>query len=278
MNDAPVSWSGRAKGAIERLRVGDNAIDGLTLEARTAHLAKSPDLADLEIHVASIHAGTTQLGAIAIGAAVRGQAISAKATLASPEAVDLTLSGTLDTEPHSLALEFFTVRFPDVLWSTDGDRRTSASARRLSLTNFRLRSQGQTIAIDASKTGDAIDAHLAVQSLRLALLPHILVDPSLHLGGLVDADVRAGGTTWPSRASSRASSSRAGARAAGRASTPSCARRWPTGGSMEAPTSMRRSARWPRRSGCRSRWRQRARRSTRGSTSRGWIWASSCAA
>jgi autotransporter translocation and assembly factor TamB len=202
MNDAPVSWSGRAKGAIEHLRVGENAIDGLTLEGRTAHVAKSPDLADVEIHVASIHAGTVQLGAIALGAAIRGQAISAKATLASPEAVDLTLSGTLDTEPHSLALEFFTVRFPDVLWSADGIAHVSFGES-LSLTNFRLRSQGQTIAIDASKTGDAIDAHLAVQRLRLALLPHVLIDPSLHLGGLVDADVRAGGTVAQPRVVAR---------------------------------------------------------------------------
>ncbi len=194
MNDAPVSWSGRAKGAVEHLRVGDNAIEGLTLEGRTAHLAKSPDLADIEVHVAAIHAGTTDLGAIALGAAIRGQAISAKATLAAPESVDLTLSGTLDAEPHSLALELFTVRFPDALWSADGIAHVAFGGERLSLTGFRLRSQGQTIAIDASKTGDAIDAHLAVQRLRLALLPHMLVDRALHLGGLIDADVRADGT------------------------------------------------------------------------------------
>jgi len=203
MNDAPVSWSGRAKGGIEHLRVGENAIDGLTLEARTAHVAKSPDLADVEIHVASIHAGTTQLGAIALGVAVRGQAISAKATLASPEAVDLTLGGTLDAEPHSLALEFFTVRFPDALWAADGIAHVGFGGERLSLTNFRLRSQGQTIGIDASKTGDAIDAHLAVERLRLALLPRAVVDPSLRLGGLIDADVRASGTVAQPRVVAR---------------------------------------------------------------------------
>jgi len=195
MNDAPVSWSGRAKGAIPRLRVGDTVVDGLTLEARTAHLARSPDLADLEVHVASVHTGSTQLGAIALGAAVRGQAISGKATLAAPETIDLTLGGTLDAEPNSLALEFFTLRFPDALWSSDGTAQVGFGGSRLSLTSFRLRSQGQTIAIDASKSGDAIDAHVKVQSLRLALLPGLLVDPSLRLGGMLDADVRADGTT-----------------------------------------------------------------------------------
>ncbi len=203
MDDAPVSWSGRAKGAIEHLRIGDNAVDGLTLAARTAHLAKSPDLADVEVHVASIQAGETQVGAIALGAAIRGQAVSAKATLASPEAVDLTLSGTLDAEPHSLTLQLFTLRFADALWSADATAHVGFGGEGLSLTGFRLRSQGQTIAIDASKAGDALDAHLVVQNLRLALLPRVLVDPTLHLGGLVDADVRADGTTAQPRVVAR---------------------------------------------------------------------------
>ena len=194
MNGAPVSWSGRAKGAIDRLRIGDNSIDGLTLEARTAHLAKSPDLADLEVHVASVRAGTTNLGAIALVAAVRGQALSAKVSLASPEAIDLTLSGALDPDTaRSLTLDFFTLRFPDALWALDGTTHIGFGEP-LSLSGFRLRSQGQTIAIDASKAGDALDAHLAVKGLRLALLPHFLVDPSLHLGGLLETDVRADGT------------------------------------------------------------------------------------
>ncbi len=193
MSNAPLSWSGRAKGAVERLRIGENTIDDVTLEARTAHVAKSPELADLEIHVASIRAGTTKLGAIALSVAVRGQALSAKASVASPEAVELTLTGTLDTEPHSLALTFFTLQLPDARWSTEGTAHIGYGER-LSLSAFRLRSEGQTIAIDAAKTGDFIDARLAVQNLRLALLPRMLVDPSLHLGGMIAADVRADGT------------------------------------------------------------------------------------
>jgi hypothetical protein len=195
MNSAPVTWSGRAKGALDRLRVGDSAIEGLTLEARTAHLAKSPDLADLEIHVASIHAGTTKLGGLALSAAVRGQALSAKVTVASPEAVELTLSGTRDPDPRRLALQVFTLRFPDALWALDGEAQIGFGGEQPSLSGFRLRSQGQTIAADASKAGDALDAHLVVKGLRLALLPHLLVDPALHLGGLVEADVHAYGAS-----------------------------------------------------------------------------------
>lgn len=193
MSNAPVSWSGRAKGAIEMLRIGESTIDDVTLEARTARVAKSPELADLEIHIASIRAGTTKLGAIALSAAVRGHALSAKASVASPEAVELTLSGTLDPEPQSLALTFFTLQLPDERWSTEGTAHIGYGER-LSLSGFRLRSEGQTIAIDAAKTGHVIDAHLAIQNLRLALLPRTLVDPSLHLGGMVAADVRADGT------------------------------------------------------------------------------------
>jgi len=203
MSGAPVTWSGRAKGALERLRIGDNAIDGVTLEARTAHLVTSPDLADLDIRVASVRTGATHLSGLALVAAVRGQAVSAKAALASPEAVDLTLSGTLDPDSRGLALGFFTLRFPDALWALDGTAHVGFGGERLSLSNLRLGSQGQTIAIDASKAGDAIDAHLAVQNLRLALLPHILVDPSLHLGGLVGVDVRADGTVAQPRVVAR---------------------------------------------------------------------------
>ena len=84
------------------------------------------------------------------------------------------------------------MRFPDALWAADGIAHVGFGER-LSLTNFRLRSQGQTIAIDASKTGDyARRAPWRCSACAWRLLPHELVDPSLHLGGLIDADVHAG--------------------------------------------------------------------------------------
>jgi autotransporter translocation and assembly factor TamB len=88
-----------------------------------------------------------------------------------------------------------TIAFPGDRWASQGTALFRFEDAALSLTNFRLVSGQQVLAIDGSKHAEDIAGHLALSGLRLDHLPATLVDPALHLDGQVDADIKASGRT-----------------------------------------------------------------------------------
>jgi len=149
--------------------------------------------ADLHVALASIVAGATKLGAIRLDAGLRHQELSAELALAAPEPISLSLAARLDDDRQGLKLSRFELLYPRVHWISEGDARVRFADRALTLDKFRLRSDKQTLALDASKVEDRVEGHLALSQLRLDLLPAPLVDPALKLGGAVDLDVAASG-------------------------------------------------------------------------------------
>ena len=249
MSDAPARWSAHAKAAVAHVRVAENVIDGVELDARTARLSRTPGQAELHVAVASVQAGATALRGITLAASVRERTFSTELALVSPDPINLKGSGNLDDDGRGLALEHLVLSYPGGEWTTEGIARVASAEDRLSLANLRLRSAGQTIDLDGAKTNDQLDAHLAVHDLRLSQLPAFLVDPKLRLAGVVDADVTAAGTTDNPRVAARVQVQGAAVDLQhGRAprsprSPPTCGRRWPTIASTERSTSMRPSRR-----------------------------------
>jgi autotransporter translocation and assembly factor TamB len=136
------------------------------------------------------------LGRIALGAQVRGDHFWAQASIASPQMVTLALQGAFESGAASdqgLALTRLALTYPGGRWTSEGTAHVRVAGETVSLAKLRLVSQGQRLALDGEKAGDQIDAHLALEDFRLALLPRFLVDPALGLGGLLDADVRVRG-------------------------------------------------------------------------------------
>lgn len=193
MAGAPASWSAGAEGRFDHLRLAENAISGLSFDARVDHLSRAPGQADLQIAVGSMTAGTTKLGKIHLDAKVHQQDFFAEATLASPEPVTLALAGRLDDDQQGLALARLALSYPRAKWVSEGTSRLRFGGQRLSLTDLRLRSQAQELAVDGSKVGERIDGHLALTKLRLDLLPALVVDPEMNLGGALDIVVTAHG-------------------------------------------------------------------------------------
>ena len=197
--EAAAKGSARVGAAIDHLRVADNVIDGIKVAGRVAHLSSAPGHAALTVDVASIQAGATVLRGIRLSAGIDEQTLSSELSIASPHAVGLALTGNLDPRGQALALERFALTYPGAEWTSDGIARVGFGGGRVSLTGFRLRALKQTIAIDAAKTTaksgqeDEIDARVSLHGVRLDRLSAFLVDPKLHLGGLMDADVKADG-------------------------------------------------------------------------------------
>ena len=85
--------------------------------------------------------------------------------------------------------------FPGSRWATEGAAHLRFAEDDLSVSKFRLASEGQVLAIDGGRRGERIAAHLALAGLRLGKLPTVLIDPELRIDGQLDVDVKAEGQT-----------------------------------------------------------------------------------
>ena len=151
--------------------------------------------AQLKAAFPKLRSGTTVLEEIALAAKLHERDVSLAFGLVSPARVDLGMNGRLDEDRKGFALSQLTVTFPGERWASQGTAQARFDDKELSLSNFRLASEGQLLAIDGSRRGEDIAAHLALTALRLDQLPASLVDPTLRLDGKVNVDVKAEGTT-----------------------------------------------------------------------------------
>jgi hypothetical protein len=191
----PAGLDARAKGGFESLRFGETTIAGLKIDGRSARLSSRPGSAKLDVQIARVGSGTTDVRGIALAATLRDQFVRATFAVASPARVDLDLTGRFSDDRHTFDLSRLAVAFPGGRWALEGVARLRTDADETSLSNFRLTSDGQALAVDAAQRGENLSAHLALTDLRLGRLPTALVDPKLRLDGVLNIDVRAGGQT-----------------------------------------------------------------------------------
>ena len=195
MANAPASWSGALTVDVPHLTTGDTVIGALALKVRTDRLAPDPKDALLALTVASVHAGKTIVRGVDVSGAWRDKDVTLAAKVSAPEAAQLTAAARVDDYWQGMTLTRLDLTFPGGDWALDTAALVGFGGDTLSLDNFSLSSQGQTLSIDGRKEGRAIAAHVALEHLHLDALPALLVDPALHLAGELDVNVKASGTT-----------------------------------------------------------------------------------
>jgi len=178
---------------MDQLRIAENKVSGLEITGRAAQLSTARAEADLSVKIASVVAGASKIGDIQLAAKLRQPDVSAQLALASPEPLSLQLAARLDDDRQGLVLSRFDLSYSRARWRAERDAHLRFANQTTSLQNLRLRADQQTLAIDASQDPDRILAHLALSQLRLDLLPAVLVDPRMKLGGTLDVDARARG-------------------------------------------------------------------------------------
>jgi autotransporter translocation and assembly factor TamB len=186
---------GQIKGAFEKLRSGETVIAGLSFDGQVSRISSRPASATFGLALTSVSAGTSKLRDIALTAKLREQDLTVVFAVASPARVDLNLAGRFDDDRQGLALTHLGLNLPGDRWASDGTAHLRFDDKELSVSNFRLVSGAQMLAVDGSRRGEDIAGHLALTGLRLGQLPTALVDPALRLDGKLDVDVKAAGTT-----------------------------------------------------------------------------------
>ena len=194
MAEAPASFSGALNVDFPRLSSGDTVINALAVKAHADRLARDPKDAMLAMTVASVHAGTTLLRGVDVSGAWRDKDVSLTAKVSGPEVVELTLGARMDDYWQGMTLTRMDLTYPGGDWALDTAALVGFGGDVVSIDDFSLSSQGQTLALEGRKEGRAISAHLALEHLRLEALPALFVDPAMHLGGELNVDVKASGT------------------------------------------------------------------------------------
>jgi hypothetical protein len=192
---ATAGVDGSTSGSFEKLEFGDTVLTGVTFQGRAAHVSATAGTAGIELAIASVNAGTSRLRGIAFSANRQEQDLSATFAVAAPARVDVSMTGRLDDDQHGLRLTNLVLSFPGSRWATEGAAHLRFAENDLSVSRFRLASEGQVLAIDGGRRGQRIAAHLALVGLRLGQLPTVLIDPELRIDGQLDVDVNAEGQT-----------------------------------------------------------------------------------
>ena len=195
MAGAPTSWNGEVKVDVPRLVSGDTSLAALKLTARAQRLSADPQEATLALTIPTVRTGKTVVRGIDISADWKKSAITAAAKVASPEPVTLALAARMDDDRQGLSLTRMDLTYPGTDWALDSAALVHFGGDTVSLEQFSLSARDQTLAIDGRKEGQGITAHVALDRLRLEGLPALLVNPSLHVAGLLNVDVKASGTT-----------------------------------------------------------------------------------
>lgn len=199
MANAPASFSAALNLDVPNLTTGETVISALALKAHADRLARDPKDAMLALTVTSIHSGKTLVRGVDVAGAWRDKDVSLTAKVSAPEVAQLIMGARVDDYWQGMTLTRLDLTFPGGDWAMDSAALVGFGGDTLSLDDFSLSSQGQTLAIDGRKEGRAISAHVALEHLRLEALPALLVDPAMHLGGELDVDVKASGTVGDPR-------------------------------------------------------------------------------
>lgn len=125
----------------------------------------------------------------------RGRELALDAELHGYAELALAARATLAADGRAGTLTALSLRYPEARWALGSPVRFESREGALSLSPLTLRSGAQAIAAALQKRGTRLDASLALRALDLARLPRAFVDPALGLGGVLDLEARAHGTS-----------------------------------------------------------------------------------
>src|SRR6266545_1078696 len=182
---ADLSLTGKAIGAISGSEMGPLAGRG--------QISFAVENADFQAKggFEMLRFDTTTLEGIAVSARLHEQDVTAALQVSKPARVELALAGRFSDERRVFDLARLMLGYPGTNWALERPARLRSDDSELSLSNFRLVSKQQTLAIEARRRGEDVDAHLALTALELGQLPTSLIDPKLRLDGVLNLDVKA---------------------------------------------------------------------------------------
>jgi hypothetical protein len=160
----------RTKGELHDLRVQDNSVKRLTLDAQL------PDLSHPFVGQGSLRGQGVRLGEVALAQVdakltTRGRALTATLSTQGAHRVQLALQGLLDTHAEGLAVSQLELRLPRAHWHLLGPMHLRYAGRQIEVHNLALASEHQRLSLEALLHEGQLRARLEGQRLDLSRLP-----------------------------------------------------------------------------------------------------------
>jgi translocation and assembly module TamB len=178
----------RASARFPALSFGETRAQNLTASLWLPD-AGVPEALDIEAGASALWLGERSLRAPSVTVHAAGRAVTAHVAIAAPQPLRIDLRGVRQQE-RAIAIDALSVRYPEATWTLRRRARLSFGPT-LVLSGFELAANAQRLAVDLRLGGSRPSAHVAAAHVDLARLPPALIPPSVGLGGVVDADVRA---------------------------------------------------------------------------------------
>jgi len=179
-------------GAFGKFRYDTYSVEKLSVAGTIPDIAK-PLQSQLSLTAARVVAQDRTFRNLSVSLTTRGRDLEANIRSAGFAQLVLHATARVDADRNGLLLNALDVRYPEEQWSLQRPAHIRFPQGVLSAEPLELRSGVQSILVAGSLRKDQLKAEVRVQQLDLALLPKPLVDPALHLRGLLSAEVHADG-------------------------------------------------------------------------------------
>lgn len=184
-----------ADGSFPVLAYQKNRVGGLALHVDT------PDLKVPTGTKARVTARTLALAPRKVFRAVHlevdgsGRELSLDAAVHGYAELALRAQATLSPDGHAGTLNALSLRYPEAQWTLEAPVQIESRPGLLALSPLTLRSGEEAVSARVLERGTKLDASLGLRSFDLGKLPRAFVDPALALGGILNVEVRAKGSS-----------------------------------------------------------------------------------
>src|SRR6266702_3462605 len=184
-----------ADGSFPVLAYQKNRVGGLALHVDT------PDLKVPTGTKARVTARTLALAPRKVFRAVllevdgSGRELSLDAAVHGYAELALRAQATLSPDGHAGTLNALSLRYPEAQWTLEAPVQIESRPGLLALSPLTLRSGEEAVSARVLERGTKLDASLGLRSFDLGKLPRAFVDPALALGGILNVEVRAKGSS-----------------------------------------------------------------------------------
>ena len=179
-------------GAFGKFRYDTYAVEKLSVAGTIPDIAK-PLASQLSLTAARVVAEGRTFRNLSVSLTTRGRDLEANIRSAGFAQLVVHAGAIVDKDHNGLRLNTLQVQYPEGQWSLQRPAHIRFAHGDLSAEPLELRSGVQSILAGGSLRQNQLKADVQVEQLDLALLPKPLVDPALHLSGLLSAQIHADG-------------------------------------------------------------------------------------
>jgi len=181
-----------AVGRFPRLRFEEFQIRNLDLAVSVPDLQK-PLASQAAIEAATIQVGDKVFKDAAIELAASGRDLDLQVRTSGFLDAALHATGRADPDHRGVLLSVFTLAYPGADWVLQKPTKVRFAPGHLSAEDLWLRSENQSIRVNGSLERDRVQATADLAQLDLGQIPIQLFEPTLKIGGLLNAHIAAQG-------------------------------------------------------------------------------------